>query len=251
VTVCVFSDPGWSRPIPWTNELRRWVQKYDHHLKENDMSLTIAKPEESESNFTLMPEGTHAAVCTWIVDIGPQELEYQGEVSEKPRVRIRFEVPDERVTWTDSDGNEHEGPMVIWKEYTASLHEKATLRQHLARWRGRDFTEVELMGFDLKNILGKPCMISVIHKTSQAGKPYAQIDSVSKLMKGLDPQPEGELKVFDFDSHTDEELAELPQWLQEKVLDGKALLERQRSRTRQYATVKEIQDEVINDDIPF
>ncbi len=194
------------------------------------MSLTVSKPADSGGDFKILDSGTHAAVCTWIVDLGPQELEYQGEVSEKQRIRLRFEVPSERVEWTDGDGKTHEGPMVIWKEYTASLHEKATLRKHLAGWRGRDFTESELAGFDLKNVLGQPCMISVTHRTAPNGKTYANIDGISKLMKGLEAKPEGDLFFFDFDNHSPEDFNKLPEWLQDKVKAGKELEERQRGR---------------------
>lgn len=214
------------------------------------MSLTIAKPADSGGDFRILDSGTHAAVCTWIVDLGPQEMEFQGEVSEKQRIRLRFEVPSERVEW-ESDGKKHEGPMVIWKEYTASLHEKATLRKHLAGWRGRDFTESELAGFDLKNILGQPCMISVTHRTAANGKTYANIDGISKLMKGLEAKPEGDLFYFDFDDHTQEEYEQLPEWLRQKVDAGKKLQERQQARTEAPQAYFDERNPPIDDDPPF
>jgi hypothetical protein len=51
--------------------------------------------------------------------------------------------------------------MIIAKQFTLSLNEKANLRADLASWRGRDFTPEEIRGFDLKNILGHWAMISV------------------------------------------------------------------------------------------
>lgn len=65
--------------------------------------------------------------------------------------------------------------------YTASLSEKANLRKHLEAWRGKKFTPEELEGFSLTNILGAPCMLSVIH--SDQGK--AKISSVSQIPKGM------------------------------------------------------------------
>lgn len=216
------------------------------------MSLTVSKPADNGGDFKLLESGTHGAVCTWIVDLGPQEMEYQGEVSEKDRVRLRFEVPDERVSWKDGDGNEHEGPMVIWKEYTASLHEKATLRKHLEGWRGRGFTEEELAGFDLKNVLGKPCVISVVHKVSNNGKAYAQIDSISKVMKGMTVEPEGDVKFFDFDDHTEAEYNDLPEWLREKIDAGKKIRASQANRAGfDEANPPPIDDGFAEDSVPF
>lgn len=213
------------------------------------MSLTIAKPEDTGGDFQILDEGTHAAICTWLVDLGPQELEFQGEVTEKPRIRLRFEVPAERAEWTDKEGVTHEGPMVIWKEYTASLHEKATLRAHLESWRGRAFTEDELRGFDLKAILGKPCMIAVTHRTGTNGKTYANITSISKLMKGLEVKAEGDLVHFDFDDHTDADFAQLPEWLQEKIKSGQQIQQRQRARVPAASAFPPA--DAYSDDIPF
>ena len=56
-------------------------------------------------------------------------------------------------------------PRAISETYTNSLGEKANLRKMLENWRGRAFTQEEMDGFDLRNVLGKACMISVVHGT--------------------------------------------------------------------------------------
>ena len=213
------------------------------------MSLT-AKENSGGGDFKILEAGTHAAVCTQIIDIGPQQFEFKGEVKEQDKVKVRFEVPEERVTWKDKEGVEHEGPMTIWMSYTVSLNEKATLRKHLETWRGVAFTEVELMGFHLKNILGKPCLLSVVHK-EVGPKTYANIAGISKLPKGMTaPQPEGDLVCFDFDLHTPEEFDALPEWLQKLVTAGKELLAEQRSRGSD-ATPEPASEGFEDDDIPF
>jgi hypothetical protein len=68
----------------------------------------------------------------------------------------------------------------VSKFYTASLGEKANLRADLKNWRGRDFTDEELAGFDAKNILGKPCMLSIT--LNDKGK--ARVTGVMALPKG-------------------------------------------------------------------
>ena len=121
--------------------------------------------------------------------------------------------------------------MVVSKTYTASMYSMATLRQHLESWRGREFTPQEEVSFDLKTILGAPCMLTVTHG-DYLGKPYAKITGVGKLVKGLEAIAEGELQCFDFDQHSEAELDALPDWMKEKVVAGKALLKEQRERMR-------------------
>lgn len=183
-------------------------------------------------DFQILDAGTHAAVCTWIVGVGPQKVEWQGKEKEQEKLKLRFEVPAERVEWETKDGEKGEGPIVIWGTYTASLGEKAKLRAHLESWRGRKFTKDELDGFDMDNILGKPCLLTVVHNQADNGKTYANIKGISKLMKGMEaPQAEGDLVSFNFYDHTTDELLALPEWLQELVRAGKDLAKEQAART--------------------
>jgi hypothetical protein len=205
---------------------------YEKYTKEKEMSLTLKKSDGAD--FELIPAGTHAAICIKLIDFGPQTVEYNGEFKEQNKVRLMFEVPAERVEWTDKEGVDHEGPMTVGKTYTASMFAQATLRQHLESWRGKNFSEVEEMGFDIRNVLGKPCMLGVQHKEYQ-NKGYAAITSISPLMKGMEIKAENDLMAFDFDDHTQAELDALPGWAKEKVEAGKQLLATQKERTRAVA----------------
>ena len=109
------------------------------------------------TSFEQPPTGSHAARCISIIDLGTQRSTYEGEVQIKHQVIVRWELANELLTIGDFAGK----PFTVSKFYTASLHEKAGLRKDLASWRGRDFTAEELKGFDMKSILGKPCMLSV------------------------------------------------------------------------------------------
>lgn len=131
----------------------------------------------------IVPAGTHPAICVGVIDCGTQHWEYMGEDKKGHKVRLQWELPNEE-TWTGDDGVEH--ARTISHEYTASLHEKSNLRSKcLVSWRGRDFTEAELAGFDLTTVLGKPCMLSIIHKEKRMGGSYAKVDNVGVLVKGL------------------------------------------------------------------
>ena len=211
------------------------------------MSLIAKKSSGGESQFEILEEGTHAAICTQLIDIGPQEVEWQGVKKLQDKVKLRFEVPAERVQWVTKEGKQDEGPKVIWATYTNSLSDNAKLRAHLESWRGRTFTDEELAGFDLKNILDKPCMLTVVHREYN-GKRYANIAMVGKLMKGLNPQREGELIYFDFDDHSQAEFDALSEWLQSAVKAGQA------NRTHQVAVpgYDSVDNSIEDDDsIPF
>lgn len=141
------------------------------------MSL-VAKANGGGGDFAPAPEGTHAARCVRVIDLGTQPGS-QMYPAEKHKVLLGWELPEEL--------REYEGeksPFLVMKRYTMSLHEKAGLRHDLESWRGRKFTDQELEGFDLKNIAGVPCMITITHVKKDA-KTYANIQAVTAPPKGL------------------------------------------------------------------
>lgn len=132
-------------------------------------------------DFEQPPIGTHVARCIKLIDIGTQQGEYQGKATFRRQVIIGWELPNELM----QDGDNAGKPFTVSKFYTASLGEKANLRADLKNWRGRDFTDEELAGFEAKNILGKPCMLSIT--LNDKGK--ARVTGVMALPKGT-PVPD-------------------------------------------------------------
>jgi hypothetical protein len=126
------------------------------------MSLTISS-EGSADNLPKLAKGTYLGTCFRIVDLGTSDQEYKGVVSKKSRVHITFEI----TKAIDPDNNEvnmEDGrPFAVSKTYTASLFEAATLRKDLENWRDKSFTEEELKGFDIANLLGCTAKIEVTH----------------------------------------------------------------------------------------
>ena len=127
-------------------------------------------------DFEQPPVGTHVARCFKIIDIGTQRGEYQGKATVKRQCIVGWELPLELMTEGDFAGK----PFAVSKFYTSSLGEKANLRKDLANWRGRDFSEQELAGFDPQNILGKPCMLSL----TKNDKDRVRVTGVMALPKG-------------------------------------------------------------------
>lgn len=180
------------------------------------MSIPVSAPK-SDGDFKSLEPGTYAAVCDQVVNIGVQKIEFQDEIKNVEQVYLRFEVPAERLDYIDKQGNSQNRPMIIGLTCTNSLHEKAKLRHYLESWRGRAFTDEELENFDLTNILGKACLLTVIHRVSQRGKSYAAISGIAPLMKGMEV-PKAENKLIGYHPvFAPESEPELADWLKEKL----------------------------------
>jgi len=162
----------------------------------------------------IVPSGTHIGRCYSMIDIGTVEWEWQGETKYTHKVRLSFELPHEM-----RDFGGEQKPMVISKEYTLSLHEKSNLRRDLEGWRGKSFSNQELSGFELTDVLGSSCNISVIHKTSKSGNEFAQIGSISGISKGTEcPEQFNESFIFNYEDNFNEEwLEQQPEWIQDQI----------------------------------
>lgn len=205
--------------------------------------MSIIAKDKGGNDFKPVPAGTHRAICTMIADMGVQP---SARFKPQRKVYIRWELPDEVIEWQDREGQKHKGPMVIGKQYTLSLSEKANLRADLESWRGRMFTAEELKGFDLEKILGKPCQIGVTHNP-KGDKTYANVSAVMGLSKGMQaPEAMGELISYSIEEHDEEVFQKLPGWLQEAI--------KERVSNEPDKTVNEpagTLDDDFDDEIPF
>lgn len=138
--------------------------------------------EKSKSDFELVPAGNHVAICYRFIDLGTQASEWQGKKTQKRKVLISWELPNELMLTGDYAGQ----PFTIGKRYTWSMHEKSELRKDLESWRNRAFGDDDFEGpnrFNVKNIIGKPCMLSIVHDTKD-GSTYANIKGLASVPKG-------------------------------------------------------------------
>lgn len=140
----------------------------------------VAKAGGGE-DFAPVASGMQRAVCVGIYDLGTHKGEYQGVPNERHQVLLSWELPDEEPVTFEGKTEAR----CISAFYTLSLGEKATLFKHLQSWRGRPFTADELNGFELRNVLGAPCMLNIIHKKNSEGKLKAKVDGVTGLVKGM------------------------------------------------------------------
>ena len=164
----------------------------------------------SSGEYTPIPEGTYTGICYGLVDNGEQYNEKFDKTARK--ITILWELDGETIEVDGKTLNRS-----VSKTYTMSLHEKSGLRKDLRAWRGREFTDEELAGFNMINILGKACLIQIVH-AENGGKTYANIAAIMALPRGTKPgQQTNETILFDAEDDPLEDIGKLPQWLQDRV----------------------------------
>lgn len=213
--------------------------------------MKLPKPKDG-GTFELCPPGNHVAVCYGVMDVGTHERMYRDGAKIERRVRIMWEVPEEKM----SDGR----PFAVYREYKLSGHEKSNLRKDLDSWRGKKFTDEDFDKFDMKMLLGKGCMLQVVHNESN-DRTYANIQSIACLPKGmkvdatenehvylsLDADEYDENVFANLHEKTQQYISESPEW---KALHGKQTV----STASSQRTIKDYAGEDYQDDgadIPF
>ena len=159
----------------------------------------------SNKEFELPAAGAVVGRCYMVVDLGTQDTTFKGTPKKAHKILIGWELSE-----TMSDGR----PFAISSRYTLSLFDQAILRQHLESWRGKSFTEEELAGFDVKNVLGKHCLLSIVHN-KEGDKTYANVKGIMPVPKGME-KPGAVNKDIYFDIDTGK-LEILPEWIQNIV----------------------------------
>jgi len=148
--------------------------------------VIVKAPEE---RFATAPEGTFAAVCVDVIDLGMVSNRFDPDQPDRQMVRFVWQIDEQ-----DNTGK----PYMLKQDYTASLHEKAKLRKALEGWRGRAFTPTELFGFDTETCIGTGCLLNVVHNTGSRGGTFANVGGVMKLAKGMRaPTPVDYVRVKD------------------------------------------------------
>lgn len=173
-----------------------------------------------KASRTPAPAGTHLANCFGLIDLGTQTSNFNNEVKAAHKVWIWWELCHEK----QDDGR----PVTVGSFYSVSLHEKATLRAVLQAWRGKPFTPEELKAFQLRNVVGAPCMLTIVHEPKKAGGGVSdKVKAVSGLPKGMTREPVvTPTVVLDLDQFDRATFDGLPNFLKDtigKSPEGRAL----------------------------
>lgn len=172
----------------------------------------------SNKDFKPVPEGNHTARCYRVIDLGTQDVEFQGEAKQMHKVLIGWELNGEADDGSPLTTDDNK-PLTVSKQYTLSLSKKANLRADLESWRGKAFSDEELLGFDISQLLGVYCMVTVKHD-KKGDKTYTNVASVSRwpaALKNAKFKPFNETQQFDVDNPDMAMFETFPEWLQEKI----------------------------------
>lgn len=172
----------------------------------------------SNKEFKQTPEGSHMAVCFRVIDLGTQRWEYQGTPQMGRKVLLGWELHGEAEDGSPLTTDEGQ-PLSVSKTYTLSLGKKANLRADLESWRGKAFQESELQGFDIAQLLGQPCMITIKH-TTKGDKTYSNVASVTRFpaaLKNAKPKAVNKLQLFDVTEFDRAHYEALPEWIRKQI----------------------------------
>lgn len=208
------------------------------------MSMLLLPKETAGGNFELPPAGNHLAVLWRIVDLGTQKVEYKDETKFQRKIVLSWEIHCESRM---EDGR----PYTFSKRYTYSSNEKSNLRKDLEAWRGVPFKQEDFESFDLAKLIGKPCLLNILHADRGNGV-YADMASISTLIKGM-PAPSLENEGYCFSlSHYDPVVyGKLSQRLQDIIALSPEFAEATKAMQENVSIATPGISQELDDEIPF
>lgn len=199
---------------------------------------------DTQKDFKIAPAGNHLARLYSIIDIGHQETVWKGDTKIMHKVVFTWELHGE-----DNDGNplttDDGKPLIVSKRYTVSLGDQSTLRKDLESWSGKKMTEEDRKGFDLKTLLGKFCMLSVVHSDDGKYANVASINSVPSAIRNAIPEGINAPIHFWLNQYTKEQYDALPKYYREKITESSEW------RGSKAKAEEEAANPMPDDEIPF
>ena len=136
-------------------------------------------------NFIPPPKGLWQAVCVDVEDLGLQQTPF----GDKDKVRLTFQITERTPA-----GKRHEPRRPL----NSNTHEKSTLRRFVEVLERRSFSTKEQQDYDLETLLGKNCLLQLVHVQGRNGQTYANIQTIVPLNNGTPLlKPENYIRVID------------------------------------------------------
>jgi hypothetical protein len=174
--------------------------------------MTLKAPSRKES--TPVPKGNHIARLYQIIHIGTNSFEYMGETKSSDKIRLTFELSNERKVFKEGDEPK---PFSVSREFGFSMYTKSKLRPFVESMIGAPLFDKEADNFDFESLLGQKCLLNVVHEEKN-GNVYANIAGASPLPKGMDALAQvNESKMIDVNTAAFEEIEALPSFIREKM----------------------------------
>ena len=207
-------------------------------------------PPKTQGNKKLPPAGTHVARVIEIIYMGTNESPYtnaDGSKKSLNEIRVKWELPNETVVFKEGDEPK---PFVVTKKLTLSMFKKSSLRPIVEGIIGVSLKDEEADSFDVDNIIGKACLLSISIEEGENGK-FVSINGASPLIRGMIAPPQfNPSKILSFDKWDEDLFQAQPEFIRKKI-----------ETSREYRKMKNppvvtppvgYPTETINpDDIPF
>lgn len=205
--------------------------------------MAVILPKDESKDFELIPSGSHVGICYRVIDLGTQMIEYQGSRKQQRKIMLSWEFPEERMS--------DDRPFSIHKRYTLSSSSKSTLRKDLEAWRGVAFSDADFGSFDIGVLLGKPCLLGIVHNTKD-GTTYANISSLMRLPKSMNvPSLVNETIYFSLNEFKQAEFEKLSDNLKAIIARSPEYQELMGANKTDYHVNDSHDNGELNDDIPF
>lgn len=178
------------------------------------MSLTLTKPPQ----FSIADEGVHLATLVSIIDLGiqtQQKYKKPEETVDVHKVLFSFKIR--------SDEDDPSNNSVIHKQFTATLSDQSSLKPVCqALFGGVKENEWLSETFNLTDLIGKSCQISVIH-TENKGITYANISNCTALARNMkaDPLPENDFVIYEIEDGENDVFLNFSEKMQDKIRKAK------------------------------
>lgn len=153
-----------------------------------------------------IPEGPQVGLFAGLIHLGTQRNEYEGKVSYKDQVLLKFELPD--VTMDDGR------PVTLTKRETNSSGAKSNMLKLVRALKGTKNLD---SGVDYEELVGLPVTLQIAHTSKGSAKieSYTPVpDVLKKTVKPLMTEP---VLLFDVEAISDKELEAMPEWLSKLI----------------------------------
>jgi hypothetical protein len=160
-----------------------------------------------KTTFETAPEGAYPAWITTVADLGVQRSSYQGKERVSEKLGITFELATEKA----KDGR----AFAVFDTVTFSFNEKSRLYEIAKAALGKAPEDL-----DPAELVGKPVLVTVIHRSGPDGKVWANVERVTPVPKGLKvPPTKTPLLTFDLERPDPEVFQKLPALFRKRIED--------------------------------
>jgi hypothetical protein len=178
--------------------------------------MPLKLKDAKKGSQAIPPAGNHPARCFSIIDIGTHTDDGAYGVQTNRKIRFSWELPDELHVFDEKKGPQ---PFAVHRLVNFMMNPRSTFQQMLESWRGKQFTADELENFEIRRVLGAPCMVTVVHAT-KGNNVYANVETVAPLPTKWQAIMAAQINpsvYYEIDMGRNDVFRSLPDWMQQQI----------------------------------